>query len=50
MGYFFEYGDFRKIIKDRLKHGQQKQLADHLGVEPPYISQVLNSKANPSLE
>ena len=51
----FSYADYRTYVKDQLGHigtrsGRKKEAAEFLRVHTTYVSQIVDAKANLSLE
>lgn len=46
----FTYKSYKQFLIARLKRGEQKKLAQHLGCQAAFLSQVLNAEPNLSLE
>ncbi|WP_413585003.1 TIGR02147 family protein [Bdellovibrio sp. HCB274] len=46
----YDYTDYKLFLKSKLVRGSQVQLAEHIGVQPAFLSQVLRGKPHLSLE
>lgn len=46
----YDYTDYKAYLKSRIERGSQRLLAEHIGCQPAFLSQVLRGKPHLSLE